>query len=203
MSASRCTVRGYGLLLPAVLAVSACTHTVIPPAGPERTRAVFLLDHGRHASLVLERADGITRYSYGHWSYYAENRTGLFRASGTLFGNERAALGRRHFAEAAELDIVRRRVRVPIEAAWRIEVPAVRAAALSDELDTLFEAEAPERIDNRLYDLEFVPHPDPYHVGHNSNHVVAKWLRRLDCRVEMSGPLSSWRVERPASQQPP
>jgi len=203
MSAGNGVVRAYVLLLPAVLAVSACTHTVIAPARPEQPRAAFLLDHGRHASLVLERADGITRYSYGHWSYYAENRTGLFRASGTLFGNDRAALGRRHFAGAAELDIVRHRVRVPVEAAWRIDVPAARAAALIDELDILFEAGAPERIDNRLYDLEFVPHPDPYHLGHNSNHVIGEWLRRLGCRVDMSGPLSSWHVAYPASQQPP
>jgi hypothetical protein len=35
-----------------------------------------------------------------------------------------------------------------------------------------------------VYDLAFVPHPDPDTISHNSNRVVAGWLEQLGCRVE-------------------
>lgn len=188
-TARRCAVAAIGLLL------AGCAHTVVAPSAPERPVSAFLLDHGRHASLVLPGDDGPTRYAYGDWHYYAMNRTGPLRASGTLFGSNRAGLGRRSLAGATDLADVRRRVLVPVEAAWRIDVADARAAALVRRLESLFRrAEAP-RTYNPLYDLEFVHHPEPYNVGHNSNHVTGEWLRALGCSVHMRGPFSTWRVQ--------
>ena len=46
----------------------ACTSTIIPPTEVDDPVRVVLLDHGRHASLVLPRADrGMVRYTYGDW----------------------------------------------------------------------------------------------------------------------------------------
>lgn len=189
----RCTA-----LLAAVLATGACSNTVRPPAPGPEPRVAVLLDHGRHASLVIERADGITRYAYGQWAWYVENRTGPLRASGMLFGPSEAGLGRRHLPGPATLAAVRRQVRVPIEAAWRLEVPPSRAEALARELEGIFRAHAATRTRNPLYDLEFVHHPEPYGIGHNSNHMTAEWLRALGCEVDMGGPFSIWSVERAA-----
>ncbi|MDX1610377.1 MAG: hypothetical protein R3225_09680 [Halofilum sp. (in: g-proteobacteria)] len=176
------------------LLLGACANTVVPPQTPDNPVPVFLLDHGRHASLVLARDYGITRYSYGHWDYYARNRTGALRASGTLFGDDQAGLGRRQLPGPADLRNVRRRVLVPIQHAWRIEVPAARAATLSRRLDGIFRANLASRLDNPLYDLEFVHHPEPYGVDHNSNHVTGEWLRALGCEVDMGGPFSIWTI---------
>lgn len=183
------------------LAACACTNTVVPPPAPAQPAAAFLLDHGRHSSLVLERPDGITRYSYGHWAYYARNRTGALRASGTLFGANAAGLGRRHLPGPAEMTNVHRRIRVPIEHAWRIEVPAAAVDRLAGRLDRLFVEQAASRIDNPLYDLEFVRHPDPYRTSHNSNHVTGAWLRELGCRVDTGTPFSVWHVTAPGSSR--
>ncbi len=192
--------------LTAVLA-TACTNTVVPPAEPQRPVAAFLLDHGRHASLVLERADGMTRYSWGDWDYYALNRTGPFRASGTLFGANRAGLGRKRLPGPAEQAPVRAQVAVPIEALWRIDVPADRARRLHARLDRRFRDERATLTANPLYDLEFVRDPKPYNVTSNSNHQVGDWLRELGCEVRMAGPFSSWRVtsitDRPAGNGAP
>lgn len=183
-----CAIAVAGLL------AAGCTHTVVAPDEPARPVSAFLLDHGRHASLVVPAEQGLTRYAYGDWSYYARNRTGPLRASGTLLGSNRAGLGRRRVPGDAALDAVRRRVRVPVEAAWRIEVAGARATALARRLDRIFRQQARSRIDNPRYDLEFVHHPAPYNVGHNSNHVTGEWLRALGCRVRMRGPFSAWRV---------
>ncbi len=186
--------RGRALVALGSLLGAACTHTVVPPSDPQRPTAAFLLDHGRHASLVLEREAGLVRYTYGDWSYYARNRTGTLRASGTLFGSNRAALGRKAVPGEADVEAVKRRVLVPVEAAWHVEVARARALALGHRLDAIFREGAAGLTYNPLYDLEFVPHPEAYHVGHNSNHVTGEWLRALGCRVRLRGPFSDWRV---------
>lgn len=181
----------------ALLGAGGCTNTVIPPDAPAEPAVAFLLDHGGSSSLVLEREDGITRYSYGHWGWYVENRKGPLRGTGALFGSGTAGLGRRHLPGPAELDSVRRQVRVPIDHAWRIEVPAVRAGELHERFEELFREKADSLTENPLYDLEFVPHPDAYSIGNNSNHMTARWLRELGCEVRMGGPVSTWKVTAP------
>ena len=59
-------MRGLGGWLLLVVLLGGCTTTVVVPPAPEQPRAVFLLDHGRHATLVLETAEGgLVRYAYG------------------------------------------------------------------------------------------------------------------------------------------
>jgi hypothetical protein len=179
---------------------TACTNTVVPPAEPANPTTAFLLDHGRHASLVLEGPDGITRFAWGDWDYYALNRTGPFRASGTLFGANAAGLGRRRLPGPAEQARVRRQVAVPIEALWRIEVPGDNARRLHERLDRRFHDARATRTANPLYDLEFVQDEQAYNVTSNSNHRVGEWLRELGCEVRMAGPYSSWRVQLPSTE---
>lgn len=183
-------------------ALAACTNTVVPPEPRGPTAAAFLLDHGRHASLVVEHEAGLNRYAYGQWQWYVENRKGPARASGTLVSSGPAGLGRARLAGPPAIATVRREVEVPIEAGWRIDVPADRAAALTARLEALFRERADTRTHNPRYGLDFVRHPNPYSLGHNSNHVAGQWLRALGCRVDMGGPFSVWRVARPAAAFP-
>lgn len=193
---SRCWIRL--VLLACALALSGCSTWVItPPPEPDDPKPAFLLDHGRHASLVLPRERGIVRYSYGQWDWYVLNRKGPYRASGILFTRSQAGIGRRDLPGPARLSSVREQVAVPIEEAWRIEVDAARAAELDRELRDLFAAQPEAVVDNPLVDLEFVPHPTPYSLGHNSNHTVAEWLRDLGATVEGGGPHSRWQVTEP------
>lgn len=179
-----------------VALLAGCAHGVEPPRDVAEPVPVFLLDHGRHSSIVLARGERAVRYAYGEWAWYALDRTGPLRALDTLLLRSPAALGRRILPGPPTLEAVRAQVRVPIEQAWRIEVERARARALDDELTALFEADLDSRVDSPLYDLEFVHHPHPYSLGHSSNYVVADWLRTLGCRVDMRGPLSAWRVSR-------
>lgn len=179
----------------AVLAAGGCTHTVVAPSEVNEPATVFLLDHGYTSSLVLPHDSGLTRYSYGDWDWYARNRSGVLRASGTLFSDSEAGIGRRVFAAEPTAAAVRRATSVPVEYAWAIRVPARRAARLEADLAALFRGQAEQALDNPVAGLTFVPHPEPYSLGNNSNHMTANWLRRLGCRVVTRGPFSRWRVE--------
>ncbi|MFW5955095.1 MAG: hypothetical protein ACOCSG_07320, partial [Guyparkeria sp.] len=48
----------------AVWLLSACATTIVPPESVEQSQAVFVLDHGRHSSLVLPHPEGFVRYAY-------------------------------------------------------------------------------------------------------------------------------------------
>ena len=74
-------------------------------------------------------------------------------------------------------------------------VDARRAAELRRELESLYAA-GEEPVDNSVYNLTFVSHPEAYSARHNSNHKVAEWLQRLGCRVEGSAFWSRWQVVR-------
>lgn len=179
-----------------VLALAGCTTVVTPPPEPEDPVPVFLLDNGRHASLVIPYRNGLVRYAYGEWDWYAANDTGVFRASGVLFTTGRGALGRRVFDGPLAMETVRRVVRVPIEQGWAIRVPGAKRAALVRDLERIFERAPDEHLHNPLYDLTFAPHPDRYNAAtRNSNHAVIRWLQALGCQVDVGGPFSIWRVE--------
>jgi hypothetical protein len=181
------------LLLP--LWLGGCTVRLEPPRQLSEPEPVFLLDHGRHSSLVLPaEGGGLVRYSYGDWQYYALGRTGLTSGFSALFGNTQAALGRRELQGARTAANVRSQVRIGIEQLIELRAEASDVHRLREELDDLYRAALPARVYNAQMDLDFVPHPEPYTLSHNSNLMVAKWLEALGCRVRGRPVLSNWRV---------
>ena len=176
----------------------ACTNVVIPPAEPLDPQAVFILDHGRHASLVLPaQGSGIVRYAYGDWKYYAEAETGFTETSAAALLPTASGLGRRAFAQPPTPGGVRRAVRVGVDEVHEVVVEWQAIVQLRQQLDSIFQANAETLVDNTSYNLEFVRHSRPYTIFQNSNWMVVNWLRQLGCQVQ--GPLltSKWRVETP------
>ena len=170
--------------------------TVVPPADPVQPVPVFLLDHGRHSSLVVPTPSGaLIRYSYGDWEYYALGRTSLARGLAALLAPTPAALGRRELPGPPGPIQVRRQVRVGIEQLFSIDVAEADVARLGEQLDGLYQAGRPTRVYSAAMDLDFVHHPAPYTLRHNSNRMVAEWLRVLGCEVRGQPVLSDWRLE--------
>ncbi|MEF8793109.1 hypothetical protein [Thiohalorhabdus sp.] len=191
-----CPVRSTLAAAGGFLLLMGCTTVLEEPAPEGEARPVFLLDHGRHATLVLVRPDGgLVRYAYGDWAYYGCNRTGFGRAAAALLWPTRAGLGRRELAGPAAPEGVRSAVNVPIQALHTVVVARKRSAALQGRLDRVFwEADSTRHL-NRWYDLVFVPHPDTYHLFRNSNRRVAAWLKELGVAVRGPAIWSSWRVD--------
>jgi hypothetical protein len=178
------------------LLLSGCGATlIVPPATPLEPVPVFVLDHGRHTSLVLPAPDGaLHRYAYGDWRYYAERDTSLIRGLAALLWPTPGALGHRQLAGPPDAEAVRRQVRVPIVELHGLQVERTRAEALRHRLDALI-AEAHIRLQAVDVDLEFVPHPHDYSLAHNSNQVMADWLTELGCEVSRRPVLSGWRLQ--------
>jgi hypothetical protein len=193
--------RVYSLtaLLALVAIFGGCTTRLTPPPSPANPVPVLILDHGRHASLVLPSAQGGTiRYSYGDWRYYARDVTGLRSGAAALFWPTASALGRRELEAPPEEAAVRRALRVWADTVITFQVEGARAEALRTRLDTLYsQGREKAHLYNETYDLDFVHHPRRYWFGHNSNQVLAGWLRELGINARGPTLLSSWKVEPP------
>lgn len=180
----------------AVLLLGACTTTIVPPASVDRPESVFVLDHGRHSSLVLPHPDGFVRYAFGDWGWYAEVDTGTTEASRAVLLPSRAGLGRSLKAGPATASGVRASLRVGIQAIHEVQVETDRVATLRSSLEGLHQDNYASRKYNSVYDLAFVEYPESYALWNNSNHKVAEWLRQLGCAIEGSSFWAWWQVKR-------
>ncbi|MGH8726838.1 MAG: hypothetical protein ACREV9_01475 [Burkholderiales bacterium] len=184
-----------GMMLFPLLA--GCATVVIQPSAPENAKPAFLLEHGQHSSVVLPgKSGGIVRYSYGDWDYYALGKKGISSGLRALHGPTLAGLGRRELAAPATKEGVHASVRVGILAVHELKVPASAIENLRAELDGIYRANIASLIYNRDIDLEFVHHPVPYSSEHNSNRVVADWLRALGCTVEGPTFVPDWKIRK-------
>jgi hypothetical protein len=172
----------------AAIWVGGCTTSITPPADPDDPVPIFVIDYGRHSSLVLPdprapagRANALVEYTYGDWNWFALDRHGWHHVFPTLFWPTRGTLGHRRLSVAPEPAAIRRLA--PYEHLHPITVSAARASDLAAQLHAQFERHRDSLHHHRLYDLDFVPSESAFHLFHNCNHVVARWLRQLDCQV--------------------
>lgn len=174
--------------------LAACATTIVPPGPVACPQTVFVLDHGRHSSLVLPHPEGFVRYAYGDWGWYAEVDTGTTEASRAVLWPSRAALGRSVSGAVATREGVRAGLRVGIQRIHEVPVETHRVTALRDALEARYRANQASAKYNRAYDLTFVDYPEPYAAWNNSNHKVAEWLQRLGCGIEGSALWAWWTV---------
>ena len=193
--------RFFGLYWAAIVAplfvLSGCATAIVPPAKVAHPQPVFVLDHGRHTTLVLPHPEGLVRYAYGDWRWYALEDTGVSQGMAALLWPTQGALGRQVLAGPVTEEGVRRGVGVVIEHLYMLRVEGARVAALRETLEDLFTANLATRTYNAASDLEFVHHPDDYSAFNNSNHMLADWLKALGCEIRGIAMFARWQLAAP------
>ena len=183
------------LIIPIILILSGCSGRITPPKSPEIPRAVFVLDHGQHSSLIIEDKQGdLARYSYGDWRYYAEGKTGIFSGVRAIFVPTKAALGRKQLSGPATPENIHEQVKIAVLSIVSLEAEASAVDALQQKLDTVYQQNQASRIYRQDFDLEFVHYPMTYSVLNNSNQVIGQWLTELGSEIEGWPLLSNWQV---------
>jgi hypothetical protein len=183
------------MLILCLVALGGCATRVTPPSAPENPGTIFLLDHGRHTSLVVSTPEGsLVRYAYGDWRYYAERQTGFGSAVAALLWSTPGALGRRALPGPPTADAVREQVPLAIEALFEIEVERSRIELLRAALDAIV-LSAERQLETPETFLTFVPYPRDYNLRHNSNSMIAAWLEELGCEVSGIRVRANWRVD--------
>lgn len=166
------------LLILALLALG-CGGTIRPPAHVDRPVTVYVKTDVRHASVLLPRprGTGYVEYTYGDWRYFALADTRLAAGVAALLASPQATLGKREhppkFAE--QLNGAR---------LLPVTVDGRRAEALAMTLEARFRRRSDTLLYNDLYGVAFVKDDERYHLFNNCNHITARWLRTLGCRVD-------------------
>jgi hypothetical protein len=179
--------------------VSGCvTTTLDPPANPDNPRTVFLIDHGRHSSLVISTDDGeLIRWAYGDWRYYADQDTSLSSGASALLWETPATLARGELHGPPELAVLLSQLRVGVEDTYGFEVSGADADLLLVELDDLFIRGASGHQYVAAYDMTFSPHPEPYTWRNNSATMIGRWMSQLGVEVTGWSLVASWKVVGP------
>lgn len=184
------------LMLGCMALLAGCAATLRGPAESAEMRTVQLLEHGRHSSLLLTAADASrVRYAYGDWAWYVEEDTGALSGARALLRKSPAGLGRQRLGPAAPGRPLSSEIGIGIANTYRFDVPADRVDALIRLLDGKFEQSEQTPWFSDARQLHFIPHPRPYTLGYNSNHMVADWLRQLGVEVDGNPALGRWRLE--------
>ncbi|MEX0899568.1 MAG: hypothetical protein WD081_02640 [Gammaproteobacteria bacterium] len=174
-----------------VVALTGCATAVDCPPVEHDARVVVLLDHGRHASLVIEDDAGTPiRYSYGDRRWYSDEDFSLRSGFAALFRPTPAVVTRIPIDAKPEPAAIARASGWVNEHVYGLNVDAGRADAFLHRLNQLFSDET---------DGFTAPHPQSYTALGNSNHRVAAWLAELGCDVGTRSPFSRWRTARQAA----
>jgi len=173
-----------------------CATRVTPSADVHDPAVVYLVDYGRHSSLLipsaappspLQRSD-LREYSYGDWMYYAKGQDSVWDGARALLWRSRGALGRRDLpgfgpaldeAPIEPAAMIQRRLGV--ERVYPIVVERERAEALLAMLDARFDQGKSRGplVENTRVDLDFVQDEVDYSLARHCNHEVRDWLREL------------------------
>lgn len=188
--------------------VFGCTNVITPPAGVEDPQAVFILDFGRHSSLLLPNEENreFTEYAYGEWQWYALKRDSFLRIAPTMLWPTQGTMGRNTWVldqpapggrdDAEEvidlLEIID--THFITEAVHPVFVERRAIAFLLESLRKRYDSSDAEPVSVPEYGLYFVPDRRTYTLFHNCNHETVDWLVRLGCDLNGSGMISDFEV---------
>src|SRR4051794_32388940 len=160
--------------------------TIYPPQ--QRLRdpvTVYVADYGVHSSLLLPTGDArFVEYAFGDWGYAAQNHCLPQDAVGALVLSFQSALGRRYFdLPPGETEPK------PLERPWslsRVNCERSDVDALLQRLNTRYEAamRSQKPVMNPDNGIEFVKDSEHYSMLNNCNHLTARSLEQLGCRVQ-------------------
>lgn len=174
-----------GLLTAGILWTSGgCATIYPPPRQPIDPVWVYVADYGVHSSLLLPTGDGrYVEYAFGDWGYAAENHNLPQDAVGALVLSFQAGLGRRFIQVPPG-----RADPEPTERPWKLsKITCERGdvQALVRRLNERYEAalQTQKPVRNPENGLEFVKDTEHYSVLNNCNHLTARSLEILGCKV--------------------
>lgn len=187
----------------AAVCMAGCAATIIPPNDPDAPRAAYILDHGRHTTLVVvDSNDRPVRYAFGQLNAYADGDIGFFRGMAAMLMPGPGTLGRRVLPGPPTPDNVLEAVGVDVENLYCVAVSGAASDRLQRILDLTFEQNRPTARYVAGWNLEFVKNPEDYWFGTTANEAVENWLVELGCEVKGTTAFANWNVQQPPGGAP-
>lgn len=183
--------------------LAGCAATVVPPANPADPRPAFILDHGRHATLVVvDSSNRPVRYAFGETDASVDEDFGFFRGLSALLVPDSGMLGRRVLPGAPTWRNVLAAASVDVEKMHCIAVSGERSNRLQRVLNLVFEKNLATATYDPGWNLEFVENPEDYWFGDDPNQAVENWLIELGAEVSGATTFGEWKIEQPGKLPP-
>ena len=188
-------VKLFLLVMVIALCSTGCSTTVIAPMNPSHPADVFIIDYGRHVSLILPQPDDelLVEYAYGDWGWFALDKSKSFNVFPTLLWPTRGTLGRWEWDMEPNAEAMRHRI--PCEGVQEVTVETSAIADLLAQLDERYQRHIDTLHYQSLYQLNFVHDDQSYWAFHNCNHVLAIWLRDLGCKTHGFAMFADFRIK--------
>ena len=188
-------IRNALILVLLTLSLGGCGAAVYPSPNPVHPTAVYVADYGIHSSLLMPSGDGrFVEYAFGDWNFAALNHCWPQDALGALLISFQSTLGRRMIAlapgETEPHPVHPAPHRVQVLYASQKDVMRVVA-----EMDARYHRDARVVMHNPDNDMDYVKDSEHYCVANNCNHLTARCLREMGCRVRGLIVLSGFSVE--------
>lgn len=190
----------HWVMMAAAVVLIGCGARITPPLTVSDPTVVYLVDYGRHTSLVLpsrlassDEHDGYAEYAYGDRNFFALNDTRWSDGLAALLVPTQGVLGRRIFANLRDPLAVPARLECKNTMPLTVELQS--AEELRRRLDASFGDHVEVEIINRRHELTLVPVEPRYGWWHNCNHEVAEWLRSLGCEVRGAAMTADFHIE--------
>lgn len=171
-----------------------CTVTIHPPLAPEQPVEVFVIDYGRHSSLLLPDTggEGLIEFAYGDWNWFALAKDGPLDVFPTLFLPTQGALGRWEWNVEPKAEALK--WSIPSEQIHTVTVSGDATTGLLERLEDRFRSNLQTQHKSDLYQLVFVHDERPYCLLNSCNLITQKWLDELGCETSGIALVADFRV---------
>ena len=183
---------------------SGCQAVIVPPkvSPGQPSLPVFVADYGYHSSVILPRSEGLmVEYAYGDWNFFAKNEKSWGATFDALFSSDQATLARRVLLRSPYQEGLQEAVGAI--SVVRFDAPRDKVLALDLELSRRFSQDLDSIIYTPAHDSYFVKDAERYSLRNNCNHLTARWLERLGCKIEGTVFGSHFKLKEPAAEKAP
>jgi hypothetical protein len=180
-------------LLVTLLVPSGCATTITPPRNVADPTPIYLIDYGRHSSIMFRVAnDEVREYCFGDYDWAAMNRNAPPDAIRALFNSAGSTLGRKPAEFGGDADQIKSAIGA--DDVFRLTVSREKADALLHRLDSIFDSRLNTLTFNASWGMWFVRTPDRYSALHNCNHVTNRWLNSMGVRTRGSTAFARFKI---------
>lgn len=182
--------------------LTACAGLITPSEPLDDPVEVYLLEHAPHTTLVLPTDQGgLVRFKYCDWRWCVEEKRSFPSGAAALLWPTASGIGRGQRDDVSSAQDLGKLAPDGIARYHTIMAEREKVISLIQQLNRPFENHEGDFFRNESTGLDFAPYSRGYWLAHQSNLVVAKWLREIGLDVHTYVLLTRWRVKSEHSEE--
>ncbi|MBX3359054.1 MAG: DUF2459 domain-containing protein [Phycisphaeraceae bacterium] len=187
---------GVGALVFLAVAAGGCATTVVPPKNPHDPVSVYIVDYGKHSSLMVPRDnDRVTEFAFSSWTWEALKWNTWLNVFPILTSPSQGTLCVKEWP--GPLNEMTIRMQTTADVVYNVRVSKQDVDRLIAKLDEAYRKREDELIFHAPTGWVYVKSDTSYWSAHTCNTEVAVWLEELGCTVKGQQVYADFQVTNP------